>query len=419
MKYDEEKLWIAVIKRAIKDAAGKNAELKKEAIEWFNSESFETVCELANLSSKRMKNMLLGYGGFMSRKEIKVSLIDNIKECVSYLIPDGKFHQEKTYVGSLNGDTIMVKIVGKKAGNWRNFTTGTSGDIIDLWTLIKGNIDSAKEWLNTKNTEKLQNKEAKGAIKKGEKAFSVGQYLSDQSPMPKDVIGPRILTPGGLLVIGGTPKVGKSSFLLSLLAHMAAGVSFLKMTPTKPLRILYLQDEMGYDDMRRRLQQLKIDQKLIDLMKENLVIASEAKITLNDEGVERIKDIIVKDFGTKMVDLIAIDSLTTHLMPLSLLRSGIEKLRSIGIGIIMTHHTKKVSTATLEKNPFQALVGANALRSFYTSGIVMFQPSRSKNILQVVYELGNRKPIPAKFISRANGCWKASKVSLITLSTQV
>ncbi|WP_425386595.1 AAA family ATPase [Wolbachia endosymbiont (group A) of Barypeithes pellucidus] len=211
---------------------------------------------------------------------------------------------------------------------------------------------------------------------------------------------------GNTIVIGGTPKVGKSSFLLSLLAHMAAGVSFLKMTPTRPLRILYLQDEMGYNGMRRRVQELKINQELMSLVKENLVITSEIKITLNDEGVERIKDIIVKDFGTKMIDLIAIDSLTTHLMPLSLLRSGIEKLRSIGIGIIMTHHTKKVSTATLEKNPFQALVRAHALRSLYTSGIVMFQPSRRENILQVVYELGNRRPIPAKFISRANGCWK-------------
>lgn len=53
---------------------------------------------------------------------------------------------------------------------------------------------------------------------------------------------------------------------------------------------------MGYDGMRRHVQQLKIDQKLIDLIKENLVIASEAKITLNDEGVEKIKDIIGKDF---------------------------------------------------------------------------------------------------------------------------
>lgn len=53
--------------------------------------------------------------------------------------------------------------------------------------------------------------------------------------MPKDAIGPRTLTPGGFLVIDGTPKVGKSSFLLSILAHMAFGVPFLKMTPTKLL----------------------------------------------------------------------------------------------------------------------------------------------------------------------------------------
>jgi hypothetical protein len=58
LKYDEEKLWVAVIKRAIKDAAGKNAELKKETIKWFNSESFETVCELANLDFQRVKNAL-------------------------------------------------------------------------------------------------------------------------------------------------------------------------------------------------------------------------------------------------------------------------------------------------------------------------------------------------------------------------
>jgi len=342
----------------------------------------------------------------MHRKEIKGLLIDNIKECVPYLIPNGNFYRERTYVGNCDGDTITVKIVGKEAGNWRNFTMGTGGDIIDLWALVKGNINSAKEWLNTKNTEKLQNKEVNGAIKKGEKAFSVGQYLSDQSPMPKDVIGPEILTSGGLLVIGGTPKVGKTSFLLSLLAHMAGGISFLNMKPAKPLKILYLQDEMNRDGVRRRVQQLKINQKLMDLVKENLVITAEIKITLNDEGIEWIKDTIMKKFGTKTVDLIAIDSLTTHFMMLSFLQNGIEKLRSISSGIIMTHHTKKVSTSTLEKNPFQALVGANALRSFYTSGIVMFQLNRGKNILQVTYELGNRKPIPAKFISRTDGCWK-------------
>ncbi|WP_264683192.1 hypothetical protein [Wolbachia endosymbiont (group B) of Euphydryas aurinia] len=207
MKYDEEKLWIAVIERAIKDAA---VELKKEAIKWFDSESFETVCELANLSSKRMKSM---YGGFMQRKEIKGLLIDNIKECVPYLIPNGNFYRERTYVGNCDGDTITVKIVGKEAGNWRNFTKGISGDIIDLWTLVEGDINSAKKWLNTKENT-TEHKIT---------SFSARHYLNDKSPMPKDIIGPRILTPGGLLVIGGTPKIGKSNFLLSMLVHLAAG----------------------------------------------------------------------------------------------------------------------------------------------------------------------------------------------------
>jgi len=37
---------------------------------------------------------------------------------------------------------------------------------------------------------------------------------------------------------------------------------------------------------------------------------------------------------------------------------------------------------------------------------VIFQPNRYKEILQVAYELRNGKPIPAKFISRTDGCWK-------------
>ena len=64
--------------------------------------------------------------------------------------------------------------------------------------------------------------------------------------MPNDIIGPRVLTPGGLLVLGGAPKVGKSDLLIALLVHMAAGVPFLGFTPPRPLRIFYLQAEIQY-----------------------------------------------------------------------------------------------------------------------------------------------------------------------------
>ncbi len=404
MKYDEEKLWSSVITRAIKDAVGKNPKLKKEAINWLDSKSFETVCELANLNFKRMKSM---YGSVMSQKQekIKALLIDNIKECVSYLLPNGEFYREKTYIGNLNGNTITVKIVGKEAGDWRNFTEGTSGDIIDLWVLIKGDIDSARKWLNkkSKSGEKREREE---------KIFSVKQYLSDQSPIPEDIIAPRILTPGGLLVIGGTPKVGKSYFLLSLLAHLAAGVSFLKMKSARPLKIVYLQNEMEYNYIRERIQQIITNQRLPNLAEENLIVTTKMRLILNDEGIEKIKDIIKEKFDIKMIDLIVLDSLDYENI-FSGLQSRIEKLRSVinpTAGVIITRHTRKVSTATLAKNPFQALIGANTLRSFYTSGIVMFQPSKRANVLQVVYELRNGKSIPAKFISRVNGHWQNSKI---------
>ncbi len=52
-------------------------------------------------------------------------------------------------------------------------------------------------------------------------SFTISELLSDISPMPQDLIFPRLLTPGGLLLIGGAPKVGKSDFLINFLIHMA------------------------------------------------------------------------------------------------------------------------------------------------------------------------------------------------------
>jgi putative DNA primase/helicase len=57
------------------------------------------------------------------------------------------------------------------------------------------------------------------------------QLQADKRPIPDDLISPRVLTPGGTLVFGGAPKVGKSDFIIIALTHMAAGVPFIGMSP--------------------------------------------------------------------------------------------------------------------------------------------------------------------------------------------
>ncbi|MFP3021236.1 MAG: AAA family ATPase, partial [Wolbachia sp.] len=98
--------------------------------------------------------------------------------------------------------------------------------------------------------------------------FSVKEYLDDRSPIPEDIISPRILTKRGLLVLGGPPKIGKSDFLISWLVHMAAGVPFLGMVSNRPLKIFYMQTEIEYEYMKERLQQL--DNELLNVAANNL-----------------------------------------------------------------------------------------------------------------------------------------------------
>uniref|UniRef100_UPI0035CED567 AAA family ATPase n=1 Tax=Bartonella sp. AC66GZZY TaxID=3243458 RepID=UPI0035CED567 len=96
--------------------------------------------------------------------------------------------------------------------------------------------------------------------------------------MPEDLILPRVLMPGGLMVFGGAPKVGKSDFLLSLLAHIAADVPFLGMKPPRPLRIFYLQAEIGYHYLRECLQNMAFDKNLLPLVRKNLVVTPQFKM---------------------------------------------------------------------------------------------------------------------------------------------
>jgi hypothetical protein len=251
--------------------------------------------------------------------------------------------------------------------------------------------------------------------------FSFGQLLDDRSPMPPDIIAPRVLTPGGLLVLGGAPKVGKSDFLISLLAHMAAGVPFLGFTPPRALRIFYLQAEIQYHYLRERMQQIRLDGAVIAGARDNLFATPKLRMILDDKGLALVVDAVRARFPDAPPDIICLDPIRNlfdggedgggendNAAMMFFLTERVERLREAvapDCGVILAHHTKKMNRKAVGEDPFQALSGASALRGFYTSGLLMHRPDEESSMRKLEIELRNGPSLPTKLIDKENGRW--------------
>mgnify|MGYP002078697753 CR=1 FL=1 len=252
-------------------------------------------------------------------------------------------------------------------------------------------------------------------------AYRLRDLLADTSPMPDDIIAPRVLTPGGLLVLGGAPKVGKSDFLISLLVHMAAGVAFLGFTPNRALRVYYLQAEIQYHYLRERLQGIRLDARVIAAALDNLIATPKLRLLLDEKGIALAAASIQEHFPDAPPDIICIDPIRNlfdggkdgggendNAAMMFFLNERVERLREAvapDCGIILAHHTKKMNRKAVQEDPFQALSGASALRGFYTSGLIMHRPDEESTLRRLEIELRNGPALPAKLIDKENGCW--------------
>ena len=185
--------------------------------------------------------------------------------------------------------------------------------------------------------------------------------------MPDDLIAPRLLTPGGMLVLGGAPKVGKSDFVISLLAHMAAGVPFLGFAPPRPLAIFYLQAEVQYHYLRERLQAIRLDPAVIAAARDRRIATPKVRMLLDAGGVAATTAAIRERFSDAPPDIIVIDPIRNlfdggaeakgendNAAMLFFLQERVEALRdavSAETGLILCHHTKKITKKQLLQDP--------------------------------------------------------------------
>jgi hypothetical protein len=252
-------------------------------------------------------------------------------------------------------------------------------------------------------------------------AFTLGALLDDQSPMPEDIIAPRVLTPGGLLVLGGAPKVGKSDLLISWLVHMAAGVPFLGFTPPRPLRIFYLQAEIQYHYLRERLKQIDLPPEVLAAARDTFVATPKLKMLLNNEGSVRVARAVQTAFPDAPPDILCVDPIRNlfdggpdgggendNTAMMFFLKERVEVLRDHidpDCGVILIHHTKKLSKQQVKDDPFLALSGASALRGFYTSGLILHRPDEEASERKLEIELRNGPALPSKLIDKVGGQW--------------
>ncbi len=304
----------------------------------------------------------------------------------------------------------------------------------DRWRARHADIDRCLEDIYLKEATTRDRAEHSGARPPPRQADAVGggaistlpthwlgDLLDDDSPMPEDWIGPRVLTPEGMLVLAGPPKVGKSDLLLHLLIHAAAGRPFLAFTFPRPLRIFHLQAEIDYHYLRERLQRSGIDPSVLRAARTNLAVTSKLRILLDESGVNQVVAVMRERLGDAPPDIICVDPIRNlfdggtpesgendNTGMLFFLQQRVEALRaevSPRAGVILIHHTRKSSKSQVLEDPFQAISGASSLRSYYTSGILMHRPDEAKPEIQLEIELRNGPAMGPMQIVKRDGQW--------------
>ena len=202
---------------------------------------------------------------------------------------------------------------------------------------------------------------------------------------------------------------------------MAAGVPFLGFTPPRPLRVFYLQAEIQYHYLRERLKQITLPPEVLAAARDTFVATPKLKMLLDNEGSVRVARAVQTAFPDAPPDILCVDPIRNlfdggpdgggendNTAMMFFLKERIEVLRDHidpDCGVILVHHTKKLSKQQVKDDPFLALSGASALRGFYTSGLILHRPNEEAPERKLEIELRNGPALPPKLIDKVNGQW--------------
>lgn len=242
--------------------------------------------------------------------------------------------------------------------------------------------------------------------------LSLRQLLDHTFPADNFIIGEGLLPANGMLFIAGPPKSWKSFVLSTMIYHLVTGTNLfgayrkpharevMALPVSKPQRVLLLEQEIGYYDVRERLLPFwkSMPPEHQELMADNLFIHSRDH-TMNlgtPEGCQRIESIIraVRPTVVAFDPLIEFHTLNENdTQSMAMAMRNLDAMRNtLAFATAITHHTGKPNPHTQRTGP-DMLRGSSVIFGKGDSFLMLKPLNRNQGKLRCDFTIRRGAPI--------------------------
>lgn len=239
----------------------------------------------------------------------------------------------------------------------------------------------------------------------GPEAVEAHELLRREYAEPPAIVSGGILPRQALAILGGPPKVGKSSLSLNLALRRALGLPWLG-SPTAAGRVLVLQAEIPERELQARLR-LMCQDLGGELPERRLFLATYRGLKLDQmEGLKAGRRLVEE----VRADLLILDPLArfysgdeNSAREVGRLIGGLDELiQGLGVAVLLVHHTAKPS-ATDPREGGLRLRGSSAL--FGAADTVMVLDKAEGGLFKLGFELRHGKEPEPMLLARSDRFW--------------
>ncbi|GFP41252.1 replicative DNA helicase [Candidatus Hakubella thermalkaliphila] len=225
-------------------------------------------------------------------------------------------------------------------------------------------------------------------------SLSLAQFLSLEIPHSEPLIAGEILPKGGVAFIGGQGKSYKTMLALNMGLSLVQGRSFLGQPIARPVRVLYLQQEMSEASLQKRLKVMAsgLPQEALERFVLHRLTDTNLKLD-QSQGLRELEALIRKE----KPEVVFLDPLykfhnlkENATEEMTRLLDNLDRLRNrYQISLVIAHHLRKPTLGESQSSPIQ-LRGSSVLFAYGDSYLTLANDRQKRKGYRLLsYELRN------------------------------